>query len=60
MELVIDNDLQLVAEFMQKNIPAFKLISVAEELPKIGRLLWSQYPQEQSVGLMLSEPKRDR
>ncbi len=55
MELQIDGDLQSVAEFMQKNIPAAKLLSVAEDLPKIGRLLWARYPQEPSLGLMLSE-----
>jgi hypothetical protein len=55
MELRIDGDLQAVAEFMQRNIPASKLMSVADELPKMGRLLWAHYPQEPSVGLRLSE-----
>jgi hypothetical protein len=56
MELQIDGDLQAVAEFMQRNIPASKLMSVAEELPKMGRLLWSHFPREPSFGLRLSEP----
>jgi hypothetical protein len=56
MELQIDGDLQSVAEFMQRNIPASKLISVAEKLREVGRLLWAHYPQEPSFGLRLSEP----
>ncbi len=56
MELQIDGDLKAVAEFMQNTIPASKLLSVAEDLPKMGRLLWARYPQEPSLGLMLSEP----
>jgi hypothetical protein len=61
MELRMDGDLQSVAEFMQSNIPASKLMTVAEDLPKIGRLLWAQHSQEPSLGLMLleSQPTSD-
>lgn len=57
MELRMDADLQSVAEFMERNLPASKLVSVAEELPKMARLLWARYPQEPVVGLELSEPR---
>lgn len=55
MELALDPDVQAVAEFMQKSLTAAKLISVADVMPNVARLLWSQYPQEPCVGLKLSE-----
>jgi hypothetical protein len=45
-ELVFDNDLKMVLEFMQDNIPAAKLTGIAETLPQMARLLWAHYPQE--------------
>src|SRR5277367_2447076 len=42
----LDQDVQAVLEFMQSKIQASKLVAVAESLPQIARLLWSQYPQE--------------
>jgi hypothetical protein len=45
-DLVFDNDLKLVLEFMQDNIPVAKLTGVADALPQMARLLWSSYPQE--------------
>jgi hypothetical protein len=57
MEIKLDSDVQAVAEFMQANVSATKLVSVAEDLSKIGRLLWSRYPQEPSLGLTLLEPQ---
>jgi hypothetical protein len=60
MDLRMDEDVQVVAEFMQRTVPASKLISVADDLSKVARLLWSCYPQEPSLGLVLVEPKKDQ
>jgi hypothetical protein len=46
MELKLDQDVQSVIEYMQRNIPANKLMGVAEKLPDVARLLWSDYSQE--------------
>jgi hypothetical protein len=54
MELIVDADLKKVAEFMQTEIPAGKLISVSEQIPKVARLLWSQFPQESCIGAVLT------
>ena len=40
MEIVIDPDVQAVAEFMQRNVPAARLASVAKALNELGPLLW--------------------
>ena len=45
-EAVIDSELHRVVEFMQANLPTTKLIAVAESLPQVARLLWSEFPQE--------------
>lgn len=55
MELKLDSDVQAVAEYMQRIIPAGKLISVAEQLPKLAELLWSRYEQEPCIALTLQE-----
>lgn len=57
MELKLDQDLQSVAEFMQENIPASKLMSVAEAMPKVAWLLWSNSPQEPCIPASLTLPK---
>jgi hypothetical protein len=57
MELIMDGDLQAVAEFMQSNVPAAKLVSVADSLTAVARLLWSQYPQEPCTVARLLAPQ---
>jgi hypothetical protein len=57
MELRMDADLQSVAEFMQANLPAAKLVSVADSLSTVARLLWSHLPQEPCLPACLSVPK---
>jgi uncharacterized protein (DUF2267 family) len=56
-ELVLDQDVKSVLEFMQDNIPAEKLIAVAESMPKLARLLWEYLPQEPMPILVLRLPK---
>ena len=53
MQLEVDDHLKSVMEFMQSNIPASKLIGVADNLPQMARLLWGRYPQEPVVGASL-------
>ena len=55
MELILDGDLQKVVEFMQRTVPAEKLVSISEVLPLMGRLLWSDYPQKPLVPLSICE-----
>jgi hypothetical protein len=57
MQLQIDKDLHAVIEFMQGNIPANKLMSVAEKLPDLARVLWSHFPQELCVTAKLETIK---
>ena len=60
MDLVIDRDVQTVLEFMQSNISTAKLVGVAESLPGIGRLLWSQYEQEPFNPIRMELPSATR
>lgn len=53
MELVLDSDVRGVAEFMQRTIPAVKLLAVAEALPQLARLLWENFQQEPIRAAML-------
>jgi len=46
MKIKLDEHLQLLLEYMQQNIPTSKLVGVAEKLPDMARLLWSDYSQE--------------
>jgi len=57
MQIVLDSDIKAVAEFMQGNIPAAKLVSVADNLPTVARLLWSQFPQESCDAAAFDLPK---
>lgn len=54
MELVIDQDVKAVAEFMQGNLPAAKLVSVVNALASIAPALWGRYPIEEVAALQLS------
>jgi hypothetical protein len=53
----VDVDAQNVLEFMQRKIQASRLIGVADMLPQIARLLWSQHPQEPCTAASLVVPK---
>jgi hypothetical protein len=46
MQFEVDSDVQAVLEFMQLNIPAAKLVGVAESASQMARLLWGHNPQE--------------
>lgn len=53
----LDSHLKEVIMFMQSNVPASKLIGVADAIPQIARLLWARYPQEPLVAVSLSPKK---
>lgn len=59
MRLKLQADIQDVAEFMQRTIPAARLVSVAAGLHAIAPLLWGHYrtalPDDQGP-LSLVEP----
>ena len=58
MRLELQPDIQEVAEFMQRNIPAARLVSVAAGLHAIAPLLWKHYrnaPPDDEAPLSLRE-----
>jgi hypothetical protein len=51
MEIGLDKDVQAVAEYMQRSLPAAALIRVSLALAEVGPLLWGPDPP-----LTLREP----
>jgi hypothetical protein len=60
MQLVADEHVKAVLEFMQANIPTSKLCGVADSLPQLTRLLWGHFPQEPCCVLTLNLEKTIR
>lgn len=59
----IDTDLHAVAEWMQLNVPATRLVATASQLAALAPLLWGHYKAESIDALRLcsrsiSEPRR--
>jgi hypothetical protein len=40
--VVLDEDVAKVVEFMERRVPANRLMEVAQSLPAIARVLWSE------------------
>ena len=40
-QLVLDEHVALVVEFMERHIPAERLVNVADHLPSLAKVLWS-------------------
>ena len=59
MDMVVDQHMQAVLEFMQANVPAGKLVGVAHHLPEMARLLWGRFPQEPCIAVDLLLPKTE-
>ena len=55
MRLDIDQDVQMVAEFMQERIPAARLAGVAAGINAIASLLWGYFAPETVRVLTLSD-----
>jgi hypothetical protein len=56
MEVVIDRDVEAVAEFMQRNVPTKKLKGVAHRLAELAGLLWDHFDPEDVEPMRLSKP----
>lgn len=54
-EIHLDEHVQKMLTYMQRNVPTHKLIGVADAIQKSARLLWEQYPQEPLQGMTLCE-----
>ena len=58
MEISIDPEVKSVAEFMQRNVAATRLVAVAKAIGDIPPLLWSHHglePRQVLRPLLLSE-----
>lgn len=53
MQLEIDSDVKVVAEFMQRTVATARLVSVASALAELAPLLWGHYPRERVEPLQL-------
>jgi hypothetical protein len=49
MEVAVDADVKAVAEFMEKSVPAGKLMGVANRLSQISSLLWGHFEVHDDV-----------
>lgn len=58
--LIMDDDLKLVMEFMQSNMPASKLVGVAQALAAVAPVMWARYEREDVHALVLSVPPLTR
>ena len=54
--LEIDDDLKLVIEFMQSNLPASKLVGLAKAAAALAPILWGRDEREDVRALVLCEP----
>jgi hypothetical protein len=41
MEVVLDREVQAIAEYMQRSLPAASLVRVSRALADVGPLLWT-------------------
>lgn len=55
-DLEMDADLKLVMEFMRENLPASKLVGVAQALAAVAPVLWGHYEREEVRALTLMNP----
>jgi hypothetical protein len=53
MQVQVNQDTSSVLEFMQANIPASRLVAVANSLPLMAKLLWDGCPQEPVDGALM-------
>lgn len=54
MNLEMNGNVKLVAEFMQAEIPAAELVAVATELARLAPILWGEYRAVNVKGLRLA------
>jgi hypothetical protein len=46
IQLIIDNDVEKIIEFMMREIGVVKLCGVAHAVAQIGDLIWAQYSDQ--------------
>ena len=56
MNFVLDPDVQAVAEFMQRNFSATRLVPIANGIAKLSPVIWGQFSQEELVLARLVPP----
>lgn len=56
IQLEMDEDASDVLAFMVRNVPASKLVSVADAVGKLAPVLWGHHPQDEVRALSLREP----
>lgn len=56
MELVVDEDIKAVIEFMQKAVPAEKLLGVSRGVVRLSAVLWGQHSQIDVLPIRLNPP----
>jgi hypothetical protein len=54
MKAVIDPDVEAVAKFVDRNIPASKRVGVTNKLAEITSLLWGHHETEDVKGMRLT------
>jgi hypothetical protein len=55
VDLIIDDDVKVVTEFMQRNIKTARLVSVAQSVADLAPILWKRYEKEDVSALLLRE-----
>jgi hypothetical protein len=55
MRVEIDEDVKTVAEFMQKKLPASRLVSVASAVAALAPILWGRHSRDDVVALSLKD-----
>ena len=54
MELEIDPDVKAVAEYMQANVAAAKLVPIAAAIGRLAPILWGHFGSEEIQPLVLA------
>lgn len=54
MELICDDDVKAVCQFMQNSMPAAKLVSVAGAVAALAPILWGRFEAESVSALRLA------
>lgn len=55
MNLEIDQDVKAVAEFMQSNVAAARLVGVATAIGRLAPILWGRYSADDVHALALAQ-----
>lgn len=57
INVVMDPDVQKVCEFMQRNMTADRLVSVAEKVGELAPILWGNHGRCKIIPLMFQAEK---